>query len=118
MRIDSDTSLQNSGLQNSQLQGSGAQALPESARAGNDASVKLNSSGAAAGSSAVGADQAQLSGFHLQVQALVAQAAQLPDPGPDKVSALRQAFARGTYQLDPQKVAGALFENLAVNRAA
>jgi flagellar biosynthesis anti-sigma factor FlgM len=113
MRIDS-----NAGLQNAGLPSSAAQALPESARAGNDASVKLNSSGAAAGSSAVGADQAQLSGFHLQVQALVAQAAQLPDPGPDRVSALRQAVARSTYQPDPQKVAGALFESLVANRAA
>jgi anti-sigma28 factor (negative regulator of flagellin synthesis) len=66
----------------------------------------------------VGADEAQLSAFPQQVQVLVALAVQLSDPGPDKVSALRQAVAGGAYQPDVQKVAGALFASLALNRAA
>jgi flagellar biosynthesis anti-sigma factor FlgM len=99
----------------------GAQALPDNQRAGNQAAVNANSSDTAA-SSALGEDQAQLSGIHVQiqaqVQALVAQAAQLPESSQTKVAALRQAVLSGSYQASPEKVAGALFENLAADRAA
>jgi flagellar biosynthesis anti-sigma factor FlgM len=100
----------------------GAQALPDNQRAGNQAAVNANSSDTAGASSALGEDQAQLSGIHVQiqaqVQALVAQAAQLPESSQTKVAALRQAVLSGSYQASPEKVAGALFENLAADRAA
>jgi flagellar biosynthesis anti-sigma factor FlgM len=97
-----------------------AQALPEGQRALNPAAVKQNVPAEAGTANPLGEDQAQLSSVHPQLQALVAQLAQLPESGADseKISALRQAIARGSYQPSPQKVAGALLENLAVSRAA
>lgn len=87
----------------------GAQALPESQAANSAASSKP---GAAAGaSSALGEDQAQLSGAHVQIQALVGQALQLPEIRQERVQALRQAVASGKYQPSPQEVAGALLSN-------
>ncbi len=144
MRIDSNAGVQNSEVNNSGAPNSGAPslgtpslgipslgipslgtpgsggqnaaatALPTNASSSDGASVQS----ATAGSSPVGADEAQLSAFPQQVQVLVALAVQLSDPGPDKVSALRQAVAGGAYQPDVQKVAGALFASLALNRAA
>jgi len=55
-----------------------------------------------------GEDQAVLSGAHVQVAALAAQASQLPDIRAERVEALRQAVARGAYQADPSQVAGAM----------
>ncbi len=57
-------------------------------------------------------DQAQLSGTHVLVQALVAAAAQLPDVRQEKVSALRQAVQSGDYSPDPEQVAGSLVSHL------
>jgi flagellar biosynthesis anti-sigma factor FlgM len=97
---------------------------------GSQRSVKpaaANASGSSAGNSAVagrasalGEDQAQLStaGVQVQLQALVAQVAQLPESGQSKLTALRQAVLSGSYEASPQKIAGALFENLVTNRAA
>jgi len=62
--------------------------------------------------SALGEDQAQLSGAHLQVQALAAQALQLPEVRQEKVTALRQAILSGTYQPEPQDDADALLNYL------
>jgi flagellar biosynthesis anti-sigma factor FlgM len=73
---------------------------------------------AAGGSSALGEDQAQLSGFHLQVQSLVAQLAGLPETTQQKVNALREAVSSGKYQVSPDQVAGALFANLVTKLAA
>ena len=53
-------------------------------------------------------DQAQLSGSHVQVQALAAQASQLPEVREGRVHALRQAVQSGHYQASPEKIAGAL----------
>ncbi|MGB8061571.1 MAG: flagellar biosynthesis anti-sigma factor FlgM [Candidatus Sulfotelmatobacter sp.] len=87
-----------------------AQAAPESDRtrprsttaAGNPSAAKTVS----------GADQAQLSGAHTQVEALAAQASQLPEAREQRVQALRLAVDRGQYQPDPQKVAGALVAHM------
>jgi flagellar biosynthesis anti-sigma factor FlgM len=82
-------------------------------------SAEAQSQAAAAGSSALGEDQAQLSGTHAQVQALVGQALQLPEIRQEKVQALRQAVVAGKYQPSASDVAGALLaNNLAVNLAA
>jgi flagellar biosynthesis anti-sigma factor FlgM len=61
-------------------------------------------------------DQAQLSGTHGLVQALVAEAAQLPDVRREKVSSLRQSVQSGDYNPDPEQVAGALVSHLGVSR--
>jgi len=53
-------------------------------------------------------DQAQLSGAHSQVQALVAQASQLPEMREERVLALRQAVEGGHYESNPEKTAGAM----------
>jgi flagellar biosynthesis anti-sigma factor FlgM len=73
---------------------------------------------AASSSSALGEDQAQLSGFHSEVQALVAHLSGLPEASQEKVHALREAIVSGRYQTNPDQVAGALFANMVVKLAA
>jgi flagellar biosynthesis anti-sigma factor FlgM len=66
----------------------------------------------------MGQDQAQLSGVHAQVQALAAQAAQLPEVRQGKVMALRQAVVAGRYQTHPDQVAGAMVAEMLDGPAA
>ena len=77
---------------------------------------------AAGGSSAAGTDlgedQAQLSGAHVQVQALATLASQLPEVRQERVQTLRQAVASGQYQVSPDEVAAALLAHLTAQRAA
>jgi len=63
-------------------------------------------------SSGLGEDQAQLSGAHAQVEALAAQAAQLPEVRQARVQILRQALQSGQYNPDPEKIAGAMFADM------
>ena len=63
-------------------------------------------------------DQAQLSGAHAQVQALVAQASQLPEIRQERVQALRAALQGGQYRSTPEKVAGAMFAHMIAGPAA
>jgi flagellar biosynthesis anti-sigma factor FlgM len=65
----------------------------------------------------LGEDQTQLSGAHAQVQTLAAQAAQLPEIRQEKVNALRQVVAGGSYQPSSQTVAEALFAHMVVEAA-
>ena len=92
------------------------QPLPETNRS------SAQSSGAAVSPSVTnslgGEDQAELSGAHVQVQALVAQASQLPEVREERVNALRQAIQAGHYQSSPEKVAGAMFEHMIAGIAA
>lgn len=94
----------------------GPQPLPETNRS------TTQSPGAPVRSSAShalgGEDQAELSGAHAQVQALVAQASQLPEVRAERVHALRQAIQDGHYQSIPEKVAGALFAHMIAEPAA
>jgi flagellar biosynthesis anti-sigma factor FlgM len=65
----------------------------------------------------VGEDQAQLSGAHVQAEALATQASQLPEAGQEqvrqgRVAALRQAVLSGQYQASPESVAGAMFDHM------
>ncbi len=99
MRIDSNQSGQAASESN---QPASAQTAGSNAAAGGGPGVNLN----------LNEDQAQLSGTHVLVQALVAEAAQLPDVRQEKVSALRQAVQSGGYGSDPAQVAGALFSHL------
>jgi len=63
-------------------------------------------------------DQAQFSGSHEQVQALVAEALQFPETRQEKVNALRQVVQEGSYQPGSSRVADALFTHLLVEPAA
>jgi flagellar biosynthesis anti-sigma factor FlgM len=93
------------------------QQAANSERAGNQPPAGTNAAAASA-ASALGEDQAQLSGFHAQVQSLVAHLAGLPETTQQKVSALREAVGSGKYQVRPDQVAGALFSNLVTKLAA
>jgi len=93
----------------------GAQALPENSRASSPSSASADAHSSAG--AWVGEDQAQLSGAHVQVQALVAQASQLTEIRQEKVNALRQAVLGGSYQPGVAQVAVALFSHM-VEKAA
>ena len=91
----------------------GPQSLPEIDRQNPAAS----SGSSAAHAAAPGADEAQFSGSHAQVQALVAQASQLPEVRQERVESLRQAVQRGQYKASAEQTAGAVFAHMAVGRA-
>lgn len=65
-----------------------------------------------------GEDQAELSGVHSQVLALVAQAVQLPEVRQERVYALRQTIQSGVYHSGPEQVAKAMFEHMIAGPAA
>lgn len=89
--------------------------LPEPSRSGS----AQNSALAASASEVLGGeDQAQLSGAHAQVLALVAQAVQLPDVREQRVQLLRQAIQSGQYQSNPENTAAAVFNHLIARPAA
>lgn len=90
----------------------GEQPLPESGRT--TSQNPLSAEAHSAAGNAVGEDQAQVSGAQAQIQALASQAAQLPDFGQEKVSALRQIVLGGSYQPSPQQTAEALFAHMLV----
>jgi flagellar biosynthesis anti-sigma factor FlgM len=93
-----------------------AQALPEGERVGNQsASASAAQIGAA---SALGEDQAQLSGVHLQVQTLTTQALQLPEVRQEKVNALRQVVQDRNYQPSSDRIADSIFQHMLVMPAA
>lgn len=98
-------------------QNPGAQPLPESGRSVQP-SLTNGGRGAAASGNALGEDQAQLSGTHVQMQALTAQALQFPEIRQEKVNALRQVVRDGTYQPSPRQVADAVFAHMAAPPAA
>jgi flagellar biosynthesis anti-sigma factor FlgM len=74
--------------------------------------------GSSAGNVSAEADQAELSGVHIQVQGLVAQASQLPEVREARVEALRLAIQRGCYQSSPEEVAGAVLAHMIARQAA
>jgi flagellar biosynthesis anti-sigma factor FlgM len=93
----------------------GPQPLPETNRGNTPGSgVPATSSAGALG----GEDQAQLTGSHVQVLALVAQASQFPEVREERVQSLRQAIQSGQYQSSPEKIAGAIFAHLIAGFAA
>jgi flagellar biosynthesis anti-sigma factor FlgM len=76
-----------------------------------------------AGNVPAGADQVELSGVHVQAQALVVQAlvdeaSQLPEVREARVQVLRQAIQRGRYQSSPEEVAGAVLAHMIAGPAA
>jgi flagellar biosynthesis anti-sigma factor FlgM len=94
----------------------GTQPAPESNRPGAQSSAAGNSS--AAGGLGLGEDQASLSGGHAQIEALAAQAAQLPEVRQERVHALRQAIQGGQYDPAPETVAGAVVAHMLIRSAA
>lgn len=60
----------------------------------------------------LGEDEALLSGLHVQVQALVAQASQLPEIRQERVNALRQTVLGGRYQPGSKQIAESVFAHL------
>jgi flagellar biosynthesis anti-sigma factor FlgM len=92
----------------------GLQSVSES----NRSSAQNVAAGSSSVSNALGEDQARLSGVHHQVQALAAQAAQLPEVREEQVHALRQAVQSGHYHPSSEKVAGAIFTHMVARSAA
>jgi flagellar biosynthesis anti-sigma factor FlgM len=91
--------------------------VSEGGRTSNPAVARNNPSASAGVGGALGEDQAQLSDVQVHIQALVAQAAQLPETTQPKIDALRQAVVNGSYQPKPDQVAEALMASM-VKRAA
>lgn len=92
----------------------GAQPAVESSRSTQTSAAAGNSSAG----SVLGEDQAQLSGAHVQVEALAAQAGQLPEVREERVHALRQAIQGGQYQPGAEAVAGAMLAHMTAGSAA
>ena len=69
-------------------------------------------------SSALGEDSAQFSGTGVQIQALVAQTLQLPEIRGERVNALRQLVAGGSYKPSPKQLADAVFADMQAAPAA
>ncbi|MBZ5679081.1 MAG: flagellar biosynthesis anti-sigma factor FlgM [Acidobacteriia bacterium] len=96
----------------------GAQQLPESSRSGTTSPQAATAAGSSSAAAALGQDQAQFSGAHAQVQALAAQAAQLPEVRSERVQALRQALINGSYHRSAEEVAGAVLSHMIAGPAA
>ena len=77
-----------------------------------------NAAGGSTTSAELGNDQAQLSGSYAQVEALTAQAAELPETRNDRVESLRQLVDSGRYSPSPENVAGALLTFMVAGAAA
>lgn len=90
---------------------SGARGVPEIEKSGNQSAAGVGSPSSAAGAlgGVLGEDQAELSGAHEQVQALTAQALQVPEIRQEKVNALRQVVQDGSYQPSSGQIADAMF---------
>lgn len=98
---------------------SGAQGLPETEKSGSQSAPGVsNQSTTAAWGGVLGDDQAELSGTHIQVQALTAQALQFPEVRQEKVNSLRQVVQDGTYQPSSGQIADAIFSEMLVMPAA
>lgn len=64
------------------------------------------------------ADEAQLSGAHVQVQALAAQASQLPEVREARVQALRDAVQSGNYRSSASSTAASMMTEMIFRRSA
>jgi flagellar biosynthesis anti-sigma factor FlgM len=96
----------------------GPQQLNESSAAGSQNTAGAGNSSSYAIEDVIGQDQAQLSGAHAQVDALAAQASQLPEIREERVVALRQAVESGQYAPSPEQVAGAVVDSMISRFAA
>jgi flagellar biosynthesis anti-sigma factor FlgM len=90
----------------------GPQPLNESNAASSQDTAAASNASSYANGYAIGEDQAQLSGAHTQVEALAAQASQLPEIREERVLALRQAVESGQYSPSSEQVAGAVVDSM------
>jgi flagellar biosynthesis anti-sigma factor FlgM len=91
------------------------QQLPENGRPGTQPTTAGSGDGPI--SNLMGPDQTQLSGAHTHIQALVAQAAQMPEVRQARVESLRQALDSGNYCPGTDEVAAALILHMMVEPA-
>jgi flagellar biosynthesis anti-sigma factor FlgM len=99
----------------------GSQPLAENSRSNSDNTVRGSDSSVRRledGQGGVGEDQAQLSGAHIQIAVLTAQASQLPEVRQERVQALRDAMQSGRYAASPEQVAGAVIGHMVNSFAA
>jgi len=94
----------------------GTQAAAESDRTASERATGADPRASSSG--APGEDQAQLSGTHIQVQVLAAQALQFPEVRQEKVNALRQVVLNGSYRPSANQVADAVFAHMVAAPAA
>ncbi|HEY6769639.1 MAG TPA: flagellar biosynthesis anti-sigma factor FlgM [Candidatus Sulfotelmatobacter sp.] len=94
----------------------GVQILSNSSRSGTSARAESNQLPSIA--NLLSADQAQLSGAVTQVAALTAHALQLPEIRQERVQTLRDAVQTGNYAPNPQDVAAAILNSVALPAAA
>ena len=92
------------------------QQIAESSRS--EAQNTAPASSGISANSALAPDQAQLSTVHAQVQALTAQAVQLPEVRQERVVALRQTVQNGSYRPSSEQVAQAVFVHMIAGSAA
>ena len=91
---------------------------PQSTSQTDRASAQSNAvAGGSQFTSVPGEDQAHLSAGHAQVDALAAQAAQLPEVRQERVQALRQVLLRGQYNPRPERIAGAMVDYMLASPA-
>jgi|HubBroStandDraft_6_1064221.scaffolds.fasta_scaffold01254_14 hypothetical protein len=89
----------------------GRQLFPE--RGGPTGESPVSTDGYSSGS-CVDECQGQLAADYVQIRALAAQAARLPEVGQEKVSALRQTVSGTGYRPSSEQVAEALFAHMLV----
>jgi len=83
--------------------------LPESY--GTEGRTK-SGTGAKGASGGAASDQAHFSSEHQRVQRLEASTGNLPEVRKEKVEALRQAVASGTYAPSAEQIAGAMMQEM------
>lgn len=87
---------------------------PGSAETGNSSGVKRGEQqaegGASASRTASGPDQVSLTPTAQTLRNLEAQVADLPEVDQDRVQAIRDAIANGSYQIDADRVAARLMD--------
>jgi flagellar biosynthesis anti-sigma factor FlgM len=76
----------------------------------------LDGTASASGNKLQTEDRAQISGAHVQVQALVAEALRSPDSREQRVQSLREAVLNGKFQVDSRQTAGAVMEHMRIAR--
>jgi flagellar biosynthesis anti-sigma factor FlgM len=93
----------------------GTQPFPESGRTTSQSPVSADAQSSGGGIG--GGDQAQLSGGYVQIRALAAEAARVPEAGREKVGALQLMVLSGSYKVSSDQVAEALIAHMLVQSA-
>ena len=91
---------------------------PQATTETNRSSTQNTSAASNSASPSTGEDMASLSAAQVPVEALAAQASQLPEAREQRVQSLRQALQNGVYQPASEQVASALFTHMLQVQAA